>query len=104
MKGYEIVYSEDEDDISIYSACSEEEDSESEESDTDSEEEETREIYFLEVENWEENPAKEEIKIISSYRVNPGTFICDYCQCLETDGLPMFCERNSEILTTRNAS
>ena len=29
---------------------------------------------------------------MSSYCVNPGTFVCDYCQCLETNGLPMFCE------------
>ena len=93
MEGFEIAYSEDEDNMSVYSAWSEE-DSSSEDSDLDFEEEECecRPICLLQVVNWEENTAK--IPISSSYRVNPGTFICDHCQCHEEDGLPMYYEES----------
>ena len=96
MKGYEIAYSEDEDNMSVYSAWSEK-DSSSVDSDLDSEEEECecRPICLLQVVNWEENTAKSPIS--SSYRMNPGTFICDHCQCHEADGLPMYCEESGNI-------
>lgn len=80
--------SDDEDNQSIYSAYEEESSSKSEVT-SEEDEEYTREVYILKVKYWEENMAEE---MISSYRVNSESFVCDYCQCYETNGLPMFCE------------
>ncbi|KAL6140398.1 hypothetical protein ACLB2K_058698 [Fragaria x ananassa] len=70
MKGFGVVYSEEEYHTSVYSAWSEEDSSEESESNTE-EDCNPREVYLLELKNWEENTTKE---IVSSYSIKPGTF------------------------------
>ena len=94
MKGYEIAYSDDEeDDRSVYSAWSEEEDSSESETDSEVEYFESRQMNVLKIKNWEESKTE---SLMSSYQVNPGTFVCDYCLCHEKNGLPMFCEESKK--------
>ena len=35
-------------------------------------------------------------KATSSYKVHPGTFRCDYCQCYERNGISMYCQESGK--------
>ncbi|XP_050374548.1 uncharacterized protein LOC126792101 [Argentina anserina] len=69
IKGFEVVYSKDEDNMSIYSACSEDDSSEEYELEYVSEEEDdnSRKVYLLQVENW----GNDNVEEVSSYGVKP---------------------------------
>ncbi|KAL6205372.1 hypothetical protein ACLB2K_022632 [Fragaria x ananassa] len=91
LKGFEVVYS-DEENESVYS-LEYPSDSETESTSEDSEEDEKeighRPIFVLQIQNWKEENAD----IISTFHPNPGKFVCDYCKCDDDSTIPMYCEK-----------
>ncbi|KAL6125613.1 hypothetical protein ACLB2K_073669 [Fragaria x ananassa] len=87
LKGFEIAYS-DEENESIYSLeyPSESETESASESSEEEEEEDTgyRPIFLLQIQNWKEETSD----IISTFNPNPGKFTCDYCNCDDNNTIP----------------